>query len=404
MDAARWAFNWALGKKIEDVRAATEGQKLKIRSGKTLDGELRALKDSDEAYTWLNEIASHVRQAAIAQVDAAVKNFFGMLKRNKTAGIKNHRKRSWRKRLAKRPETSSLELMQGFPEFKSRKRGDSIGIRHYSYRISERAVRIARVDGAIKLKESGYLPAGCYNEGDGIRLLGLTISTRAGRWFASVQVEQEVGDAEPPDDLPVKAVHFGVRVHAATSDGKRYENPRALMRLERKLKRLQRTVSRRHKDSKRCEKARAVLANLHYKIACTRGDAIHKMTRDLTRDPSAIIVEMWDVQGMLTQDKPSKLKARIADASMSEAKRQLVYKADWYGSTLSEAERYFVSSRRCSVCGETNDKNSGRIMFTCQHCGVVIEREDNAVANLEWLAASHADTKNARGEESSESA
>jgi putative transposase len=156
----RFVFNWGLARKIE---ARNKGER--TPSAKTLDNELRKLKDSLPEYAWLNDVASHPRQAALANVDAAFKNFFARCK-NKKPGKK------------------------GFPRFKSRKRGDAVGIRHFSYRIEEGHVNVSKI-GRIKLKERGYLPVGTYGENSCGRLLGLTITQRAERWFVSVQAEVE---------------------------------------------------------------------------------------------------------------------------------------------------------------------------------------------------------------------
>lgn len=367
--AVRFVYNWGLAQKIA---ARERGEK--VPSGKTLDNHLRALKDSNPDFAWLNEVASHPRQAALANVDTAFKNFFDRLKKGKRG------------------------KSAGFPKFKSRKRGDTVGIRHFSYRITETHLHIARV-GTIKLKEKGYMPVGKYGaQADGSRLMGVTITERAGRWFASIQVEMDAAEVDAPNRATI-GVDVGIKSLAVVSDGRTFANPKSTARFARKLRRAQKQLSRRVKGSKNREKARRNVARIHYQLACVRSDAIHKATTAITQNPSVIAVESLNVSGM-TRNR--RLAKAVSDASMSEFLRQVKYKAAWRGSVIVEADKWMPSSKTCSCCGWRNDALTlSDRTFVCGNCGMELDRDLNAARNLAKLAASYAERLNACGDGSS---
>lgn len=365
---ARFVFNWGLARKIE---ARAKGEK--TPSAKTLDNELRKLKENDPAYAWLNEVAAHPRQAALSNVDTAFKNFFDRCKK----GGKDNK---------------------GFPRFKSRKRGDAVGIRHFSYRIHDAFINVSGIK-HIKLKEHGYIPMGVYGASpNGIRLMGLTITERADHWFVSVQVEQEV-DVPVAEQRTAIGVDLGIKSLAVVSDGRVFVNPKATGRYARKLRRANKSMSRRQKGSANRNKARKIVARLHYRIACIRGDAAHKLTHAITREPSVIVLENLNVSGMV---KNHKLAKAVSDANMSEIRRQIEYKAKWRGCEVVIADRFYPSSKTCSCCGwvDAEQKLSDRT-FVCQSCGHIQDRDLNAAHNLAKLAASYAESLNACGGERS---
>lgn len=379
--ACRFVFNWGLARKIE---ARQKGEK--VPSAKTLDRELCRLKDSDTTYAWLNETASQPRQAALEHVDLAFKNFFDRVKK----GVKGKK---------------------GFPRFKSRKRGDTVGIKCFGYCVENNRVRVPKI-GWVKLKEKGYLPIGKDmsrrlfdlepNAGD-VRLLGMTVTERAGRWFASVQTEQEI-EVPTSETRPAIGVDLGVKELATTAihegasrrAGPVFANPKALGRYAKKMRRAQRVLSRRQKGSKNRDKARQIVAKLHYRIACIRGDAAHKLSHAITREPSVIVLEDLNVSNMV---KCHNLAKSVSDAAMSEIRRQVEYKAGWRGCEVVTAHMFYPSSKTCSVCGwvDKGQTLSDRV-FVCECCGHTQDRDLNAAHNLAKLAASHAESLNAQYE------
>lgn len=157
--------------------------------------------------------------------------------------------------------------------------------------------------------------------------LSATVTEKAGRWHVSVTVEEEHPFPIPPSGEAV-GVELGIKALATVSDGTTFENPRALVRAERKLKHLQREVSRKKKGSKNREKAMRKLSRGHAKVADLRKDALHKATTDLARTKPVIVIETLRPENML---KNHHLSRSLADASFGEFVRQLEYKCRWYG-------------------------------------------------------------------------
>ncbi len=221
-------------------------------------------------------------------------------------------------------------------------------------------------------------------------MLSATVSERAGRWFVSVAVEEEI--QVPENDGAVAGVDLGVTRMATVSDGTVFENPKALNRHERRLKRLQGSVSRKQKGSNNRAKAKLRLARLHLRIANVRRDAAHKATSWLARTKSAIVVEDLNVQGI---HKNHHMAKSMSDAGMGEFRRQLEYKTLWYGSRLIVADRFYASTKTCSACGHAQSIALSERTYRCPACGLEIDRDLNAALNLEKVAASSAETINA---------
>jgi putative transposase len=190
---------------------------------------------------------------------------------------------------------------------------------------------------------------------------------------------------------------------ATFSDGTVIPNPRHLKRHLKKIKRFHRAVSRKQKGSKNRKKAARRLGRLYRTVANQRANTVHQLTAMLAKTKQVIVIENLNVNGML---KNHHLAQSIADVGFGEFKRQLVYKAEWYGSRVVLADRWYASSKTCSGCSWVDEdlELSDRV-FHCRNqqvpCGRVLDRDLNAAINLERLAASSADTQNACGEDRS---
>jgi putative transposase len=131
--------------------------------------------------------------------------------------------------------------------------------------------------------------------------------------------------------------------------------------------------------------AKNALARAHARVARLRADAVGKLTTTLARTYGTIVVEDLNVAGMLRNPK---LARHLAGASFGEIRRQLGYKTGWHGGRLVVADRWYPSSKTCSACGTVKTKLSLSVrMFTCEHCGLVLDRDVNAARNLAALAA-----------------
>ncbi len=210
---ARWAYNWGLQKKIEAYK--TTG---KSPSAIDLHRELNTLKKlplEQGGVPWMYKSSKCAPQEALRNLDSAYKSFFRRCK--------------------------SGEKRKGFPRFKSRKNGIGSFRLTGVIRASETHIQLPSL-GEIHLKEQGYLPA------KNVKVLSATVSEQAGRWFVSLQVEQEIADPLPKAPHVV-GVDVGIKHLAVTSDGVIFDNPKTLIGAQRTLRIRQKSVSRKVKGS-----------------------------------------------------------------------------------------------------------------------------------------------------------
>ena len=342
--AARFTYNWGLNQK---KMAYENGEK--SPNAIELHRRLNAIKPTE--LPWMYEVSKCSPQEALRNLDRAFDNFFK--KRGR------------------------------FPRFKSKKNGIGGFRLTGTIKINNDSVQLPRL-GVLKLKERGYLSMTA-------KILSASVSERGGRWFVSIQVEQDqpkfVG---VKDEHGVVGVDLGIKTLATVSDGTDYENPKPLKTKLRKLKRLQQDVSRKVKGSNNRKKATRKVARLYYNISNIRKDTLHKMTTTLAKTKRVIGIEDLNVSGMI---KNRCLARSIADLGLFECRRQLNYKGLWYGCRIVPVDRFFPSSKACSVCGEINESLTlADREWTCEGCGTKHDRDRNASKNLEYVAASSSET------------
>ena len=281
----------------------------------------------------------------------------------------------------------------GFPKFKSKNT-----VARFAYSTGFTAPKSSDPYG-LKLPRIGrvHCMENVYERVNGAHLIRISVSRRAGRWYASLTVERE-----PAAPVSVSApkggavgVDLGVKNLATLSDGTVVENPRPLKKSERKLKRAQQALSRKVKGSNRCERARARVARLHARVANQRLDAMHKLTTRLAETFSDISIEDLHVAGMV---KNRHLAKSIMDAAFGEFRRQLEYKTTRGGARLHIVDRWYRSSKTCSGCGRVKAKLSlNERTYKCDNCGLTMDRDLNAAINI-CVAGSAPETLNAHGE------
>jgi putative transposase len=206
-----------------------------------------------------------------------------------------------------------------------------------------------------------------------------TISrNRAGQYFACICVERII-----PKLKKVRkevGVDLGVKDLATCSDGQVFENIKPYRSLERRLKRLQRSLSKKEKGSKNRERAKRKLAKLHQRVADIRNNHLHQVTRKMVNENQVIVIEDLNIRGMLRNHRLAK---SVQDASLYELVRQLEYKSEWYGRTLVKVDRWYPSSKTCSGCGFVNQNLTlSDREWTCPRCGEIHDRDFNASVNI----------------------
>ena len=279
----------------------------------------------------------------------------------------------------------------GFPKFKAKDKATPRFAYTTGFRLIEddpKALRLPKV-GRVHCMEDVAERVG------DARVLRMTVSRRAGRWYASLTVEREEPAAakETPRGGAV-GMDLGIKALATLSDGTVIANPRALAASERRLKKAQKALNRKVKGSKRRAKARAKVAYLHARVANQRLDAMHKATTMIARTYSTVCIEDLNVAGMA---KNHRLAKAVSDASFGEFRRQLEYKTARTGAALRVIDRWYPSSKTCSRCGRVKAKLSlAERVYKCDGCGLVMDRDLNAAVNIK-VAGSAPETINAHG-------
>ena len=231
----------------------------------------------------------------------------------------------------------------------------------------------------------------------GARLIRITVSRRAGNWYASLTVEREATPTSVSvSKRGVVGVDLGVKNLATLSDGTVIPNPRALGARLKALRKAQQALSRKVKGSARREKAKGRVSRLYARVTDARMDAMNKATTMIARNYSVVCVEDLNVAGMV---KNRHLARSLSDAALGEFRRQLEYKTARTGAALRVVDRWYPSSKTCSNCGTVKAKLSlSERTFNCDACGLSIDRDVNAAINIR-VAGSAPETLNARGED-----
>ena len=213
------------------------------------------------------------------------------------------------------------------------------------------------------------------------RIMSATITKESsGTMRISIQCETMLSSSADQTGLSI-GVDLGIKELAITSNGELYDNPKSYEKNQKRLKRLQRKLSRKPKDSNNREKDRQKVAKLHKHIKNQRKDATHKMTHELVNRYDVICIE--DLKpSIMVKDKY--LSKSISDANFGEIRRQLEYKCAWNKKQLVVVDKFFPSSQLCSVCGARNEKvkNLGIRYWICPHCKTKHDRDMNAANNI----------------------
>lgn len=342
---ARFAWSWALGEWQCQRQARRADPSLPAPSEARLRRQLNSIKR--EQFPWMYDVTKCAAQEAIIDLSATFDSFF-----------------------AKRGR---------YPRFKKKGGRESFCAANEAgaFRADGRRLRLPVV-GWVRMREAVRFSG---------TLKRVSVSREAQRWYASILVDtDDVQPVEQPRDAV--GVDLGVTTLATLSDGATIPGPKAHQRLLQRLRRQHRALSRKRKGSANRRKAKARLARLHARVANIRRDATHKATTMLVRTYRRIGIEDLNVQGMAGNRH---LARSIMDGGFFEFRRQLTYKAAWYGATLVVADRWFPSSKTCSCCGSVNAGLAlSQRTFTCGSCNYEAGRDHNAARNLRHLAASSA--------------
>lgn len=329
---ARWWYNHALGLVSKKEEKWNKAKFIKFLPG---------LKKSEET-EWLKRTYSQVLQYQMIRLDTAFKNFF--------------------------------EGRAGFPKFKSKHHKQSVGY--------PQNVKI--VNGNLKFPgKLGVIDTRLHREIEG-KIKTVTVSrTPTGKYFAAILMEIEGEDPIKSTDGKIAGIDLGIKDFAIVNDGVKTikaKNPRHIKKHERNLKRKQQSLARQKKGSNSREKARKLVATVHERVANSRKDFLHKLSRQLVDDNQVIVVENLNVKGMV---KNHKLAKSISDTGWGMFVNFLDYKLEREGKYLIEINRWFASSKTCSECNHKVEKLPLNIReWTCSNCGTHHDRDENAAKNI----------------------
>ena len=307
------------------------------------------LKKLKDIHPWLRDVNSQSLQMANRNLDTAFNNFF------------------------KNPGKT------GYPTFKKR-----------SARQSFQCPQNVKVDykaAAVYLPRIGWIDCVFHRRFKGDVKTVTVVLEPSGKYYIRILVEKGVGNVKSDRRLPVTledviGIDMGVKTLAVCSDGTEFENNKYLANSERKLKSLQRRVSRKEKGSSNRKKAIKKLARCHEKIRNQRNDTIEKTTTYIVnKNHVAVCVEDLNTKGMM---KSHKLAKTISDASFCQFLVRLEQKCIEHGILFVKVPRFYASSKICSNCGYIyKDLRLSERKWKCPVCNVVHDRDRNASVNIQ---------------------
>ena len=356
-NCSRFAYNWAIAREQENHKLGN-----KLLSDCDLRKEFTQLK-KQENHKWLTNISNDVTKQAIKDACNSYKRFFkGQTKYPKFKSKKNS-KQSFYQDNVKIKFTNTHVKVEGFAGSK---------------RPNKQKLNW------IKLCEKGRIPTNCKYMNPRITYDGL-------HWWVSVSIEVDNNTNSPPISEGI-GIDLGLKDLAVCSDGNTYKNINKSLKvkkLEKKKRRLQRSVSRkynmnkegvRYKKTSNIIKRAKELLKLTKRLTNIRRNHLHQVTSEIVkRKPSFICIEDLNVSGMM---KNKHLSKAIQQQGFYEFRRQIQYKSEWNNISVIIAGRFFPSSKLCSCCGEIKKdlKLSDRI-YQCD-CGNIIDRDYQASLNL----------------------
>ena len=336
--AVRFAYNKAL----HIISSQYKRHGTKLRAKKDLKPLLAVAKKSRK-YHWLKNFDSIALQQACINLDKAFQSFF------------------------------DPKLSARYPKFK----------RKHGKQSSYHCMSVSCGDDWIKVPKLEPIKARIHRKVEG-KLKSITLSRAVtGEYYASLLHDDGIAAPAPIQSLnesKVLALDMGLTHLAIDSRGKKTPNPHFLKKASTNLRRKQKALSRCQKGSQGRAKARLKLAKAHQRLANTRADFQHKLSRTIVDENQAVIVETLKIKNML---KNKKLSRHIADASWSGLIQKLEYKAKEQGKHLIKIDQWFASSKTCSCCGLKLDDLPLTIrQWQCPSCSAQHDRDINAALNI----------------------
>lgn len=351
MGTSRFIYNYYLDKKDRYYN------ELKINYNiKDMKKDVKYLNNN---YEWLKEVDSCILRTTIDDLDRSYTNFF--------------------------------EKRSNHPKYKSRNNHDTyrtVAIRS-SYKGNDYCnikvdleKRIIKLPKLPNIKIRGYRNLKTFNDK---KIINVTISKEANKYYASVLVEENI--VERPFILnKAVGIDLGVKNLVITSDGIKYNAMKKIELYEKKIKGLNKWLSRCEKGSKNREKVKIKLQRVYQKLRNARKNYCNIITNEIVKENDLIVTETLSIKEMIENSQYKTFRKKIIDSSLNEIKREIRYKSKWQNKRLIELNKYYASSQICNHCGNKNKeiKDLSIREWECNNCYNINDRDINASLNIEY--------------------
>lgn len=353
--AVRWIYNQALAAQKEYYNSQDGLLNKKFIPTVQLSARIVEAKKNPH-FSWLKDSDATSLQYALKNLNSAFTNYF-----KSKNGLRKGRKIC-------------------FPKFKSKTNSKQ------SFTISNNnTIKVS--DNLIKLSKLGWVRVWSGNKCLK-KIIGLIVSATIykdsdGNWYASVlcqKFKHRKVFAPAPTQDNVGGLDLGIKTTAITNTGVEFNIPTAIIKLEKKIAKLQRSLHRKQLKSKNREKARAKLSNCHFRIKKLRENFYHQLSALIATNVDILTIETLNIQGMM---KNRKLSKSIATQGWYQFVTFLKYKFEKSGKILIQVDKWFPSSKLCSCCKwEFSNLNLSIREWECPNCNTKHDRDINAAANL----------------------
>jgi len=305
--------------------------------------QANTLKELKREDIWLPRVYAQVLQDVLKRIDKAFQNFFRRVKQGEKPG---------------------------YPRYKGYDRYDSFTYPQSGFKLTGKKLVLSKI-GTIKIKLHRPIPTEA-------KIKTCTIKREADQWYVVFSVElPEPEKVNHTINKPI-GIDVGIKELATLSTGEKIHNPKWLRTSERKLAKEQRRLSRKKKGSVNRKKQKLVVQRTHRKIKNQRSDFLHKVSDKLVKTYNFIVFEDLKITHMV---KNRFLSKSIFDASWNQLVSLTSYKAEWAGKIV-ELVNPKGTSQECSSCGEVVPKTLAVRVHKCPHCGLIMDRDENAAKNI----------------------
>lgn len=315
-------------------------------------------QDLRNEYDWLKEHNTKVLKQSIINLEQAYKNFF--------RGVKDRTK-------------------VGFPKYKTKHDVQKVrfpqeAIASKTFDEENPKLNLTTIIRGLKFECSDRDKQYLYKNKGGIKSITI-IKNKCGQYYATLLID---GDLLRTVNEPIResiGIDLGIKTLLSLSNGETINNQRWINSNEKRLKKLHKQLSKKQKGSNNRTKTKLRLAKVHEQIKNKKQNYLHNITTKIVSENQIIVLEDLNVSGMMKNHKLAKV---IQELGLYEMRRQIEYKAKWYGREVIFVSRWFPSSKKCSCCGNIkHDLKLSDREYICENCGLVIDRDKNAAINIE---------------------